>query len=106
MTRPVESSPPRRAPTRPLGIIVGVLVRPRQQRQAPVVVGAGVIDPANPAWASLPVLQPGADHLAGDEEREFLDLMNAVKVIDTQPSYEMPGDVIGQLREILNPPSV
>lgn len=75
----------------------------RCELQAPIIQSFGMIDEKNPAYAGLPILD---DDLAtaGDEEREFLHLMSEVKVIDTQPTYAMPADVIGRLRAILQRP--
>lgn len=73
----------------------------RCSKQVPIVEGAGMIDRDAPAYAGLRVLNE-EQSLAADEEREFLGLMSAVQVIDSQPQYAAP-ELLAALHEVLHP---
>lgn len=63
-----------------------------------VAMGTGNLTREQFRYASLPVLGGG---LARDEAREFSDLLDAARVLCTQPEYRTPAGVLGRLEEIL-----
>ena len=71
----------------------------RCAKQAPIAVQNGYLDPKQPIFAQLHLLN---GMVAGAEIKEFSDLFDEVKVLETLPHYAAPGELAERIKKILN----